>query len=185
MKKVLILCSLLGAVALPVKNHAFTGLYLGWADFVNAAQPLNSKANSLGVGILGTTPTRVYFVYNVLGRFIFTSGAVNGMLGWGIDLALGVGYRFLNPAYKRSGFDVGLDAYFFFAPHFLNSQTTFTETALYYGVGLGVNVIYKINPYIGIGIRGGLRYTIDVIQLSSRIPGSGGVGFHVGMLLTF
>lgn len=185
MKKVLILCSLLGALLLPLKNHAFTGIYLGWTDFVNAAQPLNTKANTLGVGIVGTTPTRVYFLYNVLARFVFVSGDVKGLLGWGMDLALGVGYRFLNPAYKRSGWDVGMDAYFYFAPHFLNSQTTFTETSLYYGVALGINAIYKINPYIGVGVRAGLRYTIDSIQLSSRIPGSAGVGFHAGLLLTF
>ncbi|MGL5721319.1 MAG: hypothetical protein ACRCY4_02835 [Brevinema sp.] len=185
MKKTWVLCSLLAFFLVPAQTRAFTGVYLGWSDFANAALPLETSADTLGVGILGTTPTRIYFIYNVLGRFVFTKGAVSGNLGWGIDLLVGVGYRFMNPSFKRSGWDIGMDAFFNFVPYFLNSETTFTDTVLYYAVGLGVNVIYKINPYVGVGIRAGLRYIFQVDHLSSRIPGAGGIGFNFGFLLTF
>ncbi|MGL5255196.1 MAG: hypothetical protein ACRC9L_09425 [Brevinema sp.] len=185
MKKTWVLYSLLALFLVPVQTKAFTGVYLGWTDFANTALPVDTTANTLGMGVLGTTPTRVYFIYNVLGRFVVTQGASPGFLGWGIDLLVGVGYRFMNPAFKRSGWDVGVDAFFNFVPYFLNSETTFTDTVLYYSVGLGINVIYKINPYVGIGLRTGLRYVFEVDHISSRVPGATGVGFTFGVLLTF
>ena len=185
MKKTWALSFLLAFFLIPTQTRAYTGLYLGWTDFANGALPLNTSADTVGFGILGTTPTRVYFIYNVLGRFVITKGENTGTLGWGIDLLVGVGYRFLNPSFKRSGWDVGMDAFFNFVPYFLNSESSFTDTVLYYTVGLGINVVYKINPYVGFGIRGGLRYVFQVEHLSSRIPGAPGIGFTFGCLLTF
>ncbi|MGL4388705.1 MAG: hypothetical protein ACRCTJ_04875, partial [Brevinema sp.] len=131
------------------------------------------------------TTTRVYFAYNILANFIYTKGAVNGNLGWGLDLGAGIGYRFLNAAHRKSGWDIGMDLFGYFAPYFLNSETGYTETALYYGVGLGLNSVYKISPHIGVGFRTGIKFNIGNIYLSSKQPSTSGILFTIGALLTF
>ncbi|MGL4366911.1 MAG: hypothetical protein ACRCTQ_01310 [Brevinemataceae bacterium] len=166
-------------------SYGFTGIFVGWENFGNQAIPLNTKANSVVFGVIGNTPTRVYFYYNVLGKSIFTSGESPGTLGWGLDLAGGIGYRFLNASYKKSGWDMGMDLFAYLAPYFLNSATGYTETTLYYGVGLGLTTIYKINPYIGVGFRAGMKYNIGAKSLSSRQDNSSGIMGFVGALLTF
>lgn len=169
----------------PVGVYGFTGVFSGWESFTNPAVPLDSEANNLSVGIIGTTPTRIYFYYNLLGKFVFTHGAATGSLGWGMDMGAGLGYRFMNPAYKRSGWDLGMDLFAYFNPYFLNSETGYTDTVLYYGAGLGFNSIYKINPHIGIGLRAALKYNIGIKHLASKQSDQGGVLFSIGALLTF
>ena len=190
---------------------------MGWENFISPALPVDTAADALTFGIVGNTPTRVYFYYNMLGHIIFTreakaepivddqSGAAAvsrqggatpdqpgtstgnnvGQLGWGIDLAGGIGYRFINSAHKKSGWDVGMDVFGYVTPYFLNSETGYTETAVYYGVGLGVTTIYKINPYIGMGLRVGLKYNIGAKYFSSKQPSTSGIIFTVGSLITF
>lgn len=181
MKRLFIILSLL----LPVGIHAFTGVFAGWESFTNPAIPLDSKAENVSFGIIGTTPTRVYFYYNLLGKLVFTHGAATGNLGWGVDMGAGLGYRFLNPAYKKSGWDLGMDIFGYFNPHFLNSETGYTDTVLYYGAGLGLNSIYKINPYMGLGFRAALKYNIGIKHLASQQSDQGGILVTVGTLLTF
>lgn len=185
MKKPTVIFSLMLAFLLRGQAYSFTSLYVGWEEFINPALPVNSSGHSVGFGILGTTPTRVYFLYNILGRFVLSSGESTGNLGWGMDLAAGIGYRFLNPAYKRSGWDVGIDLYASFIPYFLNSETGYTSTVLYYGVGLGLNSVYKINPYIGVGLRAGMKYLIGTSDLSAKTASINGLTFQIGGLLTF
>jgi len=176
---------LLSSPYLPISTHSYMSLYLGWENFSSTILPQNTKANSIVYGVIGNTPTRVYFYYNVLAKNIFTTGESSGCLGWGLDLAGGIGYRFLNAAYKRSGWDIGLDLFGYFAPYFLNSQTGYTETALYYGLGLGLSSIYKINPYIGVGIRAGIKYNIGTKYLASKQPSTSGIKYFIGTLMTF
>ncbi len=187
---------------------------MGWENFISPALPIDTAADALTFGIVGNTPTRVYFYYNMLGHIIFTrevkadpiaddqqggasaasrtsdppgaaTGNKAGQLGWGMDLAGGIGYRFLNAAHKKSGWDVGMDVFGYVTPYFLNSETGYTETAVYYGVGFGLNTVYKINPYIGVGFRVGLKYNIGAKYLSSKQPSSSGIIFTVGSLITF
>ena len=158
---------------------------MGWENFISPALPVNTTADAVTFGIVGNTPTRVYFYYNMLGHMIFTKGAVAGQLGWGLDLAGGIGYRFVNAAYKKSGWDVGMDLFGYITPYFLNSENRYTETAIYYGVGLGLNTMYKINPYIGMGLRVGIKYNIGSNYLSSKQPSADGIIFTVGSLITF
>ena len=167
------------------KTHSFTGVYLGWENFISPALPFDTKADSLTFGIVGNTPTRVYFYYNMLGHFVLTRGAIQGNLGWGLDLAGGSGYRFLNAAHKKSGWDVGLDIFGYFTPFFLNSETTYTEIALYYGLGLGLSTVYKINPYIGVGFRASIKYNLGSDYLASGQPSTQGLIFTLGTLITF
>lgn len=182
MKRILLFCIIFLSTNI---GYSFTGIYVGWQNFISPALPEDTKADSVTAGIIGTTPTRVYFYYNMLSHFIFTSGAVKGQLGWGLDIAGGIGYRFLNPAHKKSGWDLGLDLSVYLAPYFLNSENSYTETALYYGIGLGFNTLYKINPYIGVGFRVGLRYNIGTKYFASNLASTDGLIFTVGSLLTF
>lgn len=166
--------------------HSYTGIYLGWQNFISPVLPTDVKANTFNIGIIGTTPTRVYFYHNVLANLVLTQqGSVIGQLGWGIDLAGGIGYRFLNTAHKRSGWDLGMDFFGYFNPYFLNSETGYTETALYYGVGLGLNTMYKINPHIGVGFRVTLKYNIGTSYLGSEAPSAQGLLFSIGSFLSF
>ncbi|MGL4677088.1 MAG: hypothetical protein ACRCWI_05420 [Brevinema sp.] len=166
-------------------SYSYTGIYLGWENFISPALPENTKANNLVFGLIGTTPTRVYFYYNMFGHLVLTTGDHQGQLGWGVELAGGIGYRFLNAAHKRAGWDLGLDAFGYFTPYFLNSETGYTETALYYGVGLGLSTMYKFNPYIGLGLRASLKYNIGSDYLASKSPSAQGILFTVGTFLTF
>ncbi|MGL4560883.1 MAG: hypothetical protein ACRCVW_04575 [Brevinema sp.] len=180
MKKTIILMLLF----FPMYIHGFTGAYIGWEPFSSTALPTGSKANNVVFGIVGNSPTRVYFSYNVLGNVVYTT-APFGHLGWGLDLGAGIGYRFLNAAHKKSGWDVGMDLFAYFAPYFLNSETGYTETALYYGVGLGLNSVYKINPHVGVGFRAGMKFNAGSLYLSSKQPSTQGLLFFIGALLTF
>ncbi|MGL5955824.1 MAG: hypothetical protein ACRC0X_04370 [Brevinema sp.] len=166
-------------------SHSYLGVYVGWENFISPVLPENTKANNLVFGLMGNTPTRVYFYYNVYGHVVLTSGAEKGRLGWGAELAGGLGYRFLNTAHKRSGWDLGLDAFGYFTPFFLNSETGYVETALYYGVGLGLSTMYKFNPHIGLGVRASLKYNIGTNYLASKIPSAQGILFTIGTFLTF
>lgn len=166
-------------------GHAFTSFYIGWENYISPVLPVETTADSAVFGILGNTPTRIYFHYQILANIIFTKGAVVGNLGWGLDFAGGIGYRFLNAAYKKSGWDVGMDIYGYLTPNFLNSETDYFEIALYYGVGLGLNVVYKINPYIGVGFRAGIKYNIGIKSLAAQTPSAQGILFTVGALITF
>lgn len=176
---------LLSLFCIPINTFSFTGAYLGWEQFSSTALPTGTTADNLVFGILGNTATRVYFAYHVLGNVIFTKGKYSGNLGYGIDLGAGIGYRFLNAAHKKSGWDVGMDLFAYFTPYFLNSQTGYTETAFYYGLGLGLNTIYKINPDVGTGFRIGAKYNIGSKYLASKQPSVPGLLFFIGALLTF
>ena len=166
-------------------THSFTGVYVGWENFISPALPVETTGNSVTFGIVGNTPTRVYFYYNMLGHAIFTKGAVTGHLGWGLDLAGGLGYRFLNAAHKKSGWDVGMDLFGYVTPYFLNSEIGYTSTAIYYGVGMGLSTVYKINPYIGLGFRTSLKYNIGTNYLASKADSLNGIIFTLGTLITF
>lgn len=177
---------ILGFMFLSVNStHSFTGVYVGWEQFVSPALPADTTADVLTYGFMGNTPTRVYFYYNMLGHAIFTKGATPGYLGWGLDLAGGIGYRFLNTAHKRYGWDIGMDAFGYVTPYFLNSESSFTETAIYYGIGMGFTTVYKINPYIGMGLRASMKYNIGANYISSKLPSAGGIIFTIGSLITF
>ena len=182
MKRLLILSFMLLSINI---TYSFTGVYVGWENFISPELPVDTTADAITFGIVGNTPTRVYFYYNMLGHFIITKGAVAGQLGWGMDLAGGLGYRFLNAAHKKSGWDIGMDAFGYVTPYFLNSGTGYTSTAIYYGIGMGLSTVYKINPYIGVGFRASLKYNIGTKYLSSKSPSADGIIFTVGSLLTF
>ncbi len=166
-------------------SHAYTGIYLGWENFISPALPENTTGNNLVFGVMGTTPTRVYFYYNILGHMVNATGETTGQLGWGVDLAGGIGYRFLNTAHKRSGWDVGVDAFGYFTNFFLNSESGYIENALYYGAGLGVLSMYKINPNLGVGLRGSFKFNIGTDYLSSKLPSTMGLLYSIGAFLVF
>lgn len=183
MRKLLLFLVMLFSMNL---SHAYTGVYVGWQNFISPIIPTDVQANTLAVGIMGTTPTRFYFYHNILGNIVFTSGKQGiGQLGWGLDVAGGIGYRFLNTAHKRAGWDIGLDFFAYFNPYFLNSETGFTETAIYYGIGLGLSTLYKFNPYIGLGVRATFKYNIGTKHIGSEAPSTGGLLFSVGTFLSF
>ncbi len=182
MKRILVFGIMIFATS---TTYSFTSIYVGWENFINPALPVETKADNASIGIVGNTPTRVYFQYNILANIVFTRGAVQGNLGGGVDLAAGVGYRFLNSAHKRSGWDIGMDVFGYVAPYILKSETTYFEVAIYYGVGAGFNFVYKINPYIGVGIRAGMKYNIGINSLAAKTPSAQGILFNIGTLLTF
>ncbi len=181
-KKILVLSAMIFCTN---SAYSYTALYAGWQSFESAYTYEGTKINALSTGIIGTSPTRIYFYYNMLVNVLFSSGEVSGQLGWGLDVAAGIGYRFISATHKKSGWDLGMDISGYFTPYFLNSETSYTETALYYGVGLGINSVYKINPYIGMGLRAALKYNIGTEYLSGKHPSSPGILFSVGAFLTF
>ena len=177
---------ILGFMLLSINNtHSFTGVYVGWENFISPALPIDTAADALTFGIVGNTPTRVYFYYNMLGHIIFTREVKADPIADDQQGGASAGYRFLNAAHKRSGWDVGIDAFGYVVPYFLNSENSYTETAIYYGVGMGLTTVYKINPYIGVGFRASLKYNIGYNYLASKLPSAAGIIFTVGSLITF
>lgn len=184
MRKILLLC--IFYLLLYMKSYAFLGAYLGWQNFISPVLKPSTQADILAFGMIGNIPNRFYFQYAIQGHFIITQEEKTfGHLGWGCYIEGCVGYRFLNPAYKKYGWDLGIDVGGYFNPYFLNSQTGYTETAFYYGILLGTNIVYKINPYIGIGTRMSIKYNIGTKYLSSRQNSCEGLLFSLGPIITF